>query len=164
VEGKVLEQLSIESPDSDYITRLDDGGSTFVTPDLCSAILDDRKTFADTATDLKDSYDAIETRAIAAYYYFVADEEEKLKSPNDTPVTMDAHFPVVKQKRRLSPNQKWPDFDTETFCNTLGFFQGKMQSGLFLTKPPTSLRNFFSGIFSQDYRDAYYGGMEHSIL
>jgi hypothetical protein len=117
--------LRVRRQYSDYVTRLDDGGSTFVTPDLCSAILDDRKTFADTANDLKESFGEIEMRAIAAYYNFVQDEDSRSFIPNDKPGTMDEHFLVVQPKKRLSPTQKWPDFDTEMFRDTFGNLPGK---------------------------------------
>ena len=61
-----------------------------MTPDLCNAILDNQKTFADTANDLKESFEEIETRAIAAYYNFVQDEDDKRSIPNDTPDTMES--------------------------------------------------------------------------
>lgn len=89
-------------------------------PDLCSAIMGDRKTFVETANDLQESFQEIETRAVAAYYHFVQDENKKGMAVNTAPAGLiDSHFTALAPKKP-SPTKKWPDFDFEMFRDTLG--------------------------------------------
>ncbi len=81
--------------------------------------MDDRNSFSKLANDLDELFQEIETKAIAAYYYFVQDKTDKRLAWDVDPGTIDSNFTVLEPRKPL-PAQKWPDFDVKMFHESFG--------------------------------------------
>jgi hypothetical protein len=113
--------------------------------------MDDRKTFVETANDLQESFqDEIETRAVAAYYHFVQDENEKGMAVNAAPAGLiDSHSCTALAPKKPSPTQNGLTLTLKCFAIHLESYHKTMRSSPYLKKAfalvePFLLRDLFT--------------------
>ena len=62
---------SVKKEYDDYITRVDDGGSTLASPSVADLLLDDKVNFKSVAANFEERYRRFETKCIGSYARFV---------------------------------------------------------------------------------------------
>ena len=101
-----------------YISRIDDGGSSFLSPEMCAKILYEGSNFSEMAANLEGAYNRLLTMCQKAYGEFINEEVAKEKCQRKRKLTgqipfkpLRAPVPAERNDTDSADKCKWPEFD-----------------------------------------------------
>lgn len=97
-----------------YVSRIDDGGASFLSPEMCTKILYEGSNFKEMSDNLQAAYDRLITSCHQAFYQFTMEEatrERQTRSSLSGWFISSSDKDGASDKEESQENPKWPAFD-----------------------------------------------------